>query len=68
VVAGGLVDIGECSAIGVGANISDRIHIGTHCLVGTGAAVVRDIPDLAVAYGVPARVQRFRKEGEQYLK
>jgi sugar O-acyltransferase (sialic acid O-acetyltransferase NeuD family) len=67
VKTGGLVRIGECSAIGVGASISDRISIGSHSVVGTGAAVVRDIPDLVVAYGNPARVQRSRGEGERYV-
>jgi sugar O-acyltransferase (sialic acid O-acetyltransferase NeuD family) len=67
VFAGGLVEIGECSAIGVGASISDRISIGRHAVVGTGAVVVRNIPDLVVAYGNPAREQRSRPEGEKYL-
>lgn len=64
VFMGGYVRIGECSAIGVGASVSDRISIGTHAVVGTGAVVVRDIPDLVVAYGNPARVHRSRREGE----
>ena len=67
VSTGGLVEIGECSAIGVGASISDRISIGRHTVIGTGAVVVRDIPDLVVAYGNPARVQRSRAEGEKYV-
>jgi sugar O-acyltransferase (sialic acid O-acetyltransferase NeuD family) len=68
VFTGGLVEIGECSAIGVGASISDRISIGRHAVVGTGAVVVRNIPDLVVAYGNPARVKRSRSEGEKYLE
>jgi acetyltransferase-like isoleucine patch superfamily enzyme len=68
VSAGGLVQIGECSAVGVGASISDRISIGRHTVVGTGAVVVRDIPDFVVAYGNPARVQRPRGQGEAYVK
>ena len=67
VFAGGRVKIGECSAIGVGVSISHRISIGSHSLVGTGAAVFRDIPDLVVAYGNPAKVRRPRREGEPYL-
>lgn len=67
VSTGGLVEIGECSAIGVGASISDRISIGRHTVVGTGAVVVRDIPDLVVAYGNPAKVHRSRAEGEKYV-
>jgi len=65
-VTGGLVQIGECSAVGVGAALSDRVKIGCHTVVGTGAVVVRDIPDLSVAYGNPAGVKRPRAEGEPY--
>jgi sugar O-acyltransferase (sialic acid O-acetyltransferase NeuD family) len=68
VFMGGLVRIGECSAIGVGASISDRISIGSHAVVGSGAVVVRDVPDLVVAYGNPARVQRSRPKGESYIR
>ena len=67
VFMGGLVEIGECSHIGVGASISDRKKIGAHTVVGTGSVVVRDIPDLSVAYGNPARVHRSRTEGEKYV-
>jgi sugar O-acyltransferase (sialic acid O-acetyltransferase NeuD family) len=67
VFTGGNVEIGECSAIGVGACISHRVAIGNHAVVGTGAVVVRDIPDLVVAYGNPARVRRSRREGEPYM-
>ena len=67
VFTGGLVQIGECSAIGVGTSISDRISIGSHVVIGAGAVVVRDIPDLVVAYGNPAKAQRPRREGETYL-
>ena len=68
VCMGGLVKIGECSAVGVGASISDRIAIGNHTVVGTGSAVVRDIPDLVVAYGNPARVKRSRREEEKHIE
>lgn len=67
VFLGGLVEIGECSHVGVGASVSDRKKIGAHTLVGTGAVVVRDIPDRSVAYGNPARVKRSRAEGEKYF-
>jgi sugar O-acyltransferase (sialic acid O-acetyltransferase NeuD family) len=68
VFMGGLVQVGECSAIGVGASISDRISIGRHTVVGTGAVVVGDVPDLVVAYGNPARIQRPRMVGEKYVR
>jgi sugar O-acyltransferase (sialic acid O-acetyltransferase NeuD family) len=66
VFMGGLVEIGECSHIGVGASISDRKKIGKHTVVGTGSVVVRDIPDFVVAYGNPAKVKRSRAEAEKY--
>jgi sugar O-acyltransferase (sialic acid O-acetyltransferase NeuD family) len=66
VFMGGLVEIGECSHIGVGASISDRKKIGKHTVVGTGSVVVHDIPDFVVAYGNPAAVRRSREEGEKY--
>jgi len=66
VFTGGLVEIGEGSAVGVGASISDRISIGSHSVVGTGSVVVRDIPDHVVAYGCPARVVRLRSEDEKH--
>jgi sugar O-acyltransferase (sialic acid O-acetyltransferase NeuD family) len=64
---GGKVQIGECTAVGVGASISDRVSIGKHTVIGAGAVVVRNVPDLVVAYGNPARVHRERSEGERYL-
>jgi acetyltransferase-like isoleucine patch superfamily enzyme len=64
---GGLVQIGECSAIGVDVSVSDRISMGSHAVVGTDAVIVRDIPDLVVAYGNAARVQRSRRDAKKYL-
>ena len=68
VFMGGLVEIGECSHLGVGACVSDRKKIGKHTVVGTGSVVVRDIPDFAVAYGNPAVVRRSRVEAEKYYE
>jgi serine acetyltransferase len=41
--------------------------IGVHCVIGAGALVLADLPDSVLAYGLPARVVRARKEGEPYL-
>ena len=54
----GKVKIGEGTFVGVGANIRDGISIGAWSLIGVGAAVIKNIPDKVVAYGVPARVIR----------
>lgn len=67
VITGGNVHIGAFSAVSLGANIIHGIKIGAHSVVGAGATVLEDIPDHAVAYGVPAKVTRERKKGEKYL-
>jgi sugar O-acyltransferase (sialic acid O-acetyltransferase NeuD family) len=52
----GNVTVGEGTHIGTGASVIQGVRIGRWCVVGAGAVVVRDIPDYAVAVGVPARV------------
>ena len=41
--------------------------VGDNCIVGTSSVVTRDIPDDAVAGGVPARVLRMR-DAPQHLR
>lgn len=43
------------ATIGAHATIVCDVSVGKHSLVGAGAVVVRDVPDYAVAVGVPAR-------------
>lgn len=42
--------------LGHGAFISDGVRIGKGAVIGSGAVVEQDIPDGAIAVGVPARV------------
>jgi UDP-2-acetamido-3-amino-2,3-dideoxy-glucuronate N-acetyltransferase len=44
------------AAIGSNATIIAGVTIGESALVGAGAVVTRDVPDYAIAAGVPARV------------
>jgi maltose O-acetyltransferase len=37
------------------------VRIGKHAIVGAGAVVSRDVPDYAIAVGVPARVVKDRR-------
>ena len=67
VVMGGGCIVGECSAIGIGAVLLHRISIGKHTVIGAGAVVTENLESGIVAYGVPARKQRNRVEGEVYL-
>jgi sugar O-acyltransferase (sialic acid O-acetyltransferase NeuD family) len=67
-VTGGYVKIGKFSAITLGVTILDRVEIGKNTVVGSGALVVKSLPDNVLAYGNPAKIIRERKEGEKFLK
>ena len=54
------VVIGNDVWIGDRVVILPGVHIGNGCIIGAGAVVTKDIPDNAIAAGVPARVIRFR--------
>ncbi len=56
------IRVGSDVWIGAGARILDGVHIGDHAVIGAGAVVTKDIPEYAVAVGVPARVLRLRGE------
>lgn len=55
VVSKGPVSIGDGSWIGENVSILS-CRIGRQCVIGANAVVVRDIPDMCVAVGAPARV------------
>ncbi|MEX2662017.1 MAG: acyltransferase [Vicinamibacterales bacterium] len=50
------VTIGPGGWLGAGAKIFDGVTVGARAIVGAGAVVRRDIPDGAVAVGIPARL------------
>ena len=54
------VTIGDGSDLGVGCTILPGVTVGKGVQVGAGAVVATDLPDLAVAAGVPAKVLRYR--------
>jgi len=53
---GGNVAVGVGAWVGIGAAVREGIKIGDGAKIGAGAAVVSDIPDHALAVGVPARI------------
>ena len=57
----GEVVIGDDVWIGAGAKILRNVHIGNGAVIGANAVVTEDIPQYAIAAGVPARVIRYRK-------
>lgn len=47
---------------GISSTIMTGIHeLGEDCLIGAGAVVIRDVPDRAVAAGVPAKVLKIKE-------
>lgn len=67
-VMGGHVKIGKYSAITLGCTLVDRITIGENTVVGAGSVVTKSFGDNLLIYGVPAKIKRFRKQGEKFLK
>ncbi len=55
------VAIGYGADIGMNASLLPGVRIGAHAIVGAGAVVVDDVPDYAIAAGVPARILRDRR-------
>lgn len=54
------VEIGHDVWIGANVTILDGVHIGNGAIVAAGAVVTKDVPNYALAGGVPARVIRQR--------
>jgi acetyltransferase-like isoleucine patch superfamily enzyme len=52
---GGIV-IGDDAWLGFGVIVLDGVRIGAGAVVGAGSVVTMDVPDNAIAVGVPARV------------
>lgn len=59
------VRVGAGADIGTNATILPGVTIGEGAIIGAGAVVTSDIPDYAIAAGVPARVLRDRRDGRQ---
>ena len=58
---GGEVSIGEATLVGWGAVIGPRHRVGVGAVIASGANVMSDIQDFAVAAGNPARVVQVRE-------
>ena len=55
--------IGDDVWIGTNVIILPGVNIGSHCIIGAGAVVTKDVPDYAIVGGSPAKVIRMRNEG-----
>lgn len=59
IVAAGAPVLGDRIWIGAGAVITGRIRIGSGAVIGANSLVVSNLPENAVAIGVPARVLSY---------
>lgn len=56
----GAPKIGDNVVISSGAKVIGRVTIGNNVMIGANAVVVHDLPDNAVAGGVPAKILNMR--------
>lgn len=59
----GRVIIGEDACIGTHSTVMPGVKIGKNAVVGAHSFVNRDVPDGAMAYGVPAKIAQQKAEG-----
>ena len=59
-ISKGDIVVGDDAWLGYGVVLLDGARIGKGAVIGAGSVVTRDIPDNAIAYGVPARVVSVR--------
>ena len=57
--------IGNNVVIGAGAKVLGNIHVGDGAKVGANSVVIKDVPMLATAVGIPARVLLCKDDGSR---
>ena len=66
---GGGIEIGDNVMIGADVSILPNVKIGSNVIIGAGSVVTKDIPDNAVAAGIPCRVVgNFDDLVKKYIK
>ena len=56
--------IGDGVWLGARASVQGGVTVGAGAVIGTGAVVTKDVAHLAICGGVPAKVLRFRADGQ----
>lgn len=64
----GDIKIGNDVFIGANVVVLENVSIGDGAVIGAGAVVSEDIPDYAIAVGVPAKVIKYRMTPPQIEK
>ena len=62
IVSRGAIEIGDEAWLGTGVIVLAGVRIGEGAVVAAGSVVTRNVPDNAIAAGVPARVIGTRSE------
>ncbi len=62
----GEIVVGNGAWVGVGVTIIFPVRIGENAIIGAGSVVTKDIPDNAIAAGVPAKVIKYRTAGQRF--
>jgi acetyltransferase-like isoleucine patch superfamily enzyme len=52
--------------IGVAVTVLPKVNIGREALIGAGAVVTKDVPDFAIVFGSPARIQGTVPEEDRF--
>ena len=52
----GSVRLGDGVWVGPSACINQRLTVGSHCYIGSGSVVTRNLPAYSLAYGSPAKI------------
>ncbi|MPY88098.1 MAG: hypothetical protein GEU99_09260 [Luteitalea sp.] len=58
------IDVGDHVWLGAHAVVTDGARIGADAIIGAGAVVVGEVPEFAIAVGIPAKVVRDRRDIE----
>ena len=56
------IDVGDNVWLGAHVVVTDGSRVGRDAIVGAGAVVVGEVPEFAIATGIPAKVVRDRRE------